>query len=46
VVLYEKLTTDRIHQVLEVAAPRFTFKARIRNAAHQALATLCHEEED
>jgi hypothetical protein len=49
VVLYEKSTIDRIHrtcQVIEVAAPRMSFEARICDAAHQALAALCHEEDN
>jgi hypothetical protein len=49
VVLYEKSTTNHIcctHQVLEVAALRSTFKAGIRDAAHQAMAALLHKEDD
>jgi hypothetical protein len=36
VITYEKFTTDgicRIHQVIEVAAPRWTFKGGIRDVA-------------
>jgi hypothetical protein len=49
VVLYERSTTDRvrrIRQVIEAAAPRWTFEGGIRDAAHQALVVLHHEEDD
>jgi hypothetical protein len=49
VVMYEKLTTDRIcciHQVIKSAASRMSFEAGIRDAACQALATFHHEEDD
>jgi hypothetical protein len=49
VVLYQTLTTDRIcriRQVIEAAAPRWTFEGGIRDAARQALAALCHVEDD
>jgi hypothetical protein len=47
--LYERSTTDRIrniHQVIEAAAPRWTFEGRICDAAGQVLAALCHNEDD
>jgi hypothetical protein len=43
VVIYERLMTDRIrriHQVVEAHAPRWTFEAGMREAAHEALAIL------
>jgi hypothetical protein len=46
VVIYERPTTDRIHrihQVVEAPAPRWTFKADMREATHEALVVLCHE---
>jgi hypothetical protein len=46
VVIYERPTTDRIcyiHQVVEAPAPRWTFKAGMREAAQEALAVLRHE---
>jgi hypothetical protein len=45
VVLYERPTTDRIHrihQVVETPAPRWTFKAGMREAACEALVVLRH----
>jgi hypothetical protein len=47
--LYERSTTDRIrniHQVIEAAAPRWTFEGRICDAAGQVLAALRHNEDD
>jgi hypothetical protein len=49
VVIYEKSTTDRvrhIRQVIEATAPRWTFKGGIYDAAREALAVLCHKEDD
>jgi hypothetical protein len=49
VVLYERSMTDhihRIHQVIEAAAPRWTFEGGIRDAAREALATLHHVDDD
>jgi hypothetical protein len=46
VVIYERPTTDRIHhiyQVVEALAPRWTFEAGMREAAHEALTVLRHE---
>jgi hypothetical protein len=46
VVIYERPTTDRIRrirQVVEAPAPRWTFEAGMREAAHEALAVLRHE---
>jgi hypothetical protein len=46
VVIYERPMTDRIRricQVVEAPAPRWTFEAGMREAAHEALAVLCHE---
>jgi hypothetical protein len=43
VVIYERPTTDCIHrirQVVEAPAPRWTFEAGMREAAHEALAVL------
>jgi hypothetical protein len=43
VVVYERPMTDhicRIHQVVEAPAPRWTFEARTRVAAREALAVL------
>jgi hypothetical protein len=43
VVIYERPTTDhiyRIRQVVEAPAPRWTFEAGLREAAHEALAIL------
>jgi hypothetical protein len=42
-VIYERPMTDRTHhirQVVEALAPRWTFKAGMREAAHEALAVL------
>jgi hypothetical protein len=44
--LYERSTADHIRQVIEVAAPRWTLEGGIRDAAHQALAALHHEEDN
>jgi hypothetical protein len=38
--------TGHIYQVIEDAALRWTFEGGIRDAAHQALAVLHHEEDD
>jgi hypothetical protein len=49
VVIYERPTTDRIRhidQVVEALAPRWTFKAGMREAAHEALAVLQHEADE
>jgi hypothetical protein len=49
VVIYERPTTDRIrciHQVVEAPAPRWTFKAGMREAAQEALAVLRHEVDE
>jgi hypothetical protein len=49
VVIYERPTTDRIHrihQVVEAPAPRWTFKAGMREAAREALAALRHEADE
>jgi hypothetical protein len=49
VVMYEKLTTNRIyrtHQVIEAAALRMLFEAGIHDATRQVLVVLCHEEDD
>jgi hypothetical protein len=49
VVIYERFTTDRIHcirQVIETSTPRWTFEGGMQDAAHEALAVLCHKEED
>jgi hypothetical protein len=46
VVIYERPTTDRIRricQVVEALAPRWTFEAGMREAAHEALTALHHE---
>jgi hypothetical protein len=46
VVIYERPMIDRIHrihQVVEAPAPRWTFEAGMREAAHEALAILRHE---
>jgi hypothetical protein len=43
VVIYEMCMTDRIHrirQVVETPAPRWTFKAGMREAAREALVVL------
>jgi hypothetical protein len=49
VVIYERPTTNRIRricQVVEAPAPRWTFKAGMREAAHEALAVLRHEADE
>jgi hypothetical protein len=49
VVIYERPTTDRIcriHQVIEAPAPRWTFQAGMREAAHEALVVLRHEADE
>jgi hypothetical protein len=49
VVIYERSTTDRIRrirQVVEAPAPRWTFEAGMREAAHEALAVLRHEADE
>jgi hypothetical protein len=46
VVIYERPMADHIcciRQVVEAPAPRWTFEAGIREAAHEALAILHHE---
>jgi hypothetical protein len=48
VVIYEKSMTDRvhrIHQVIEVVAPRWIFEGGFLDAAREGLAVLCHEED-
>jgi hypothetical protein len=49
VVIYERPTTDhirRIRQVVDAPTPRWTFEADMREAAHEALAILCHEVDE
>jgi hypothetical protein len=49
VVIYERSMTDcicRIRQVVEAPAPRWTFKASMREAAREALAILRHEADE
>jgi hypothetical protein len=49
VVIYERHTADhihRIHQVVESPAPRWTFKACMREAAREALVVLRHEADE
>jgi hypothetical protein len=49
VVIYERPMTDRIRhirQVVEAPAPRWTFKAGMREAAHEALAILRHDADE
>jgi hypothetical protein len=49
VVIYERPMTDRIQricQVVEAPAPRWTFKAGMREAAHEALVVLYHEADE
>jgi hypothetical protein len=49
VVIYVRSTTDhirRILQVVEAPAPRWTFEAGMREAAHEALAILRHEADE
>jgi hypothetical protein len=46
VVIYERPMTYRIYrirQVVKAPAPRWTFEAGMREAAHEALAVLRHE---
>jgi hypothetical protein len=47
--MYERPTTDhirRVRQVVEAPAPRWTFEAGMREAAHEALAVLRHEADE
>jgi hypothetical protein len=49
VLIYGRPTTDcvqRIHQVVEAPAPRWTFEAGMREAAREALAVLHHEADE
>jgi hypothetical protein len=49
VVIYERLMTDRIQrirQVVEAPAPRWTFEAGMREATGEALVVLCHEADE
>jgi hypothetical protein len=49
VVIYERPMTDHIRcicQVVEAPAPRWTFEADMREAAHEALAVLRHEADE
>jgi hypothetical protein len=49
VVIYERPMTDgirRIRQVVEAPAPRWTFKADMREAAREALVVLHHEADE
>jgi hypothetical protein len=49
VVIYERPTADHIcliRQVIEALAPRWTFEAGMREAAHQALVVLRHEADE
>jgi hypothetical protein len=49
VVIYERPMTDRIWhilQVVEAPAPRWTFKAGMREAAREALAILRHDADE
>jgi hypothetical protein len=49
VVIYERSTTDRIQrirQVVEAPAPRWTFEAGMREAAHEALVVQRHEADE
>jgi hypothetical protein len=49
VVIYKRPMTDhiwRIRQVVEAPAPRWTFEAGMREAAHEALAILRHEADE
>jgi hypothetical protein len=48
-VIYERPTTDHIRhirQVVEAPAPRWTFEAGMREAAHEALVVLRHEADE
>jgi hypothetical protein len=49
VVIYERPMTDHIHrirQVVEAPAPRWAFKASMREATHEALSVLQHEVDE
>jgi predicted GTPase len=49
VVIYERPMIDhiqRIRQVVEAPAPRWTFEAGMREATHEALAILRHEADE
>jgi hypothetical protein len=49
VVIYERPTTDhiwRIRQVVKAPAPRWTFEAGMREAAHEPLVVLRHEADE
>jgi hypothetical protein len=49
VVIYERPTTDHIYricQVVEAPAPRWTFKAGMRETAREALAVLRHDVDE
>jgi hypothetical protein len=49
VVIYERPTTDRIQRILQVVeapAPRWTFEASMREAAREALAIVHHEADE
>jgi hypothetical protein len=49
VVIYERPTTDRIQrirQVVEAPAPRWTFEAGMREVAREALVVLHHEVDE
>jgi hypothetical protein len=49
VVIYKRPMTDRVQricQVVEAPAPRWTFDAGMREAAHEALAVLHHEADE
>jgi hypothetical protein len=49
VVIYERPTTDHIRcirQIFEALAPRWTFEAGMREAAHEALVVLRHEADE
>jgi hypothetical protein len=49
VIMYERSTTNHVHhicQVIEPAAPRWTFERGIWDAAQEALVMLHHEEDD
>jgi hypothetical protein len=49
VVIYERPMADHIHrirQVVEAPAPRWTFKAGLREVAREALGVLRHEADE
>jgi hypothetical protein len=49
VIIYERLTTDRIrrtYRVVEATTPRWTFEGGMREATREALALLRHEVEE